>query len=353
LQNVAFETTVPAPPLTPTTTPPPTTTPTVTPTTAPPTTTVPPTTPVTPPTTPTAPTTSPDAQLSISSPTDGSEVQGRVGVGMKVSGAQAVGKVRLYVDDRLIATDYRAPYAFKWNTRSVAPGSTHTLSGRAYNAAGSQIGASAIAVKVASSSNLKVREVSSSPVAMDIFPDLVGGSSYVDAVLALAEAGVVSGFKDGTFGADRPVNRAQFSKMASGTLGIADGTSIQTPFFDLGTADAELYPHKFVASLVSLGAVQGTSVGNFSPWESVSRAQLVTVAVRALRTLAPQALDYPPSGYVSYLGAFDPKHGEAMRIAEYNGLLEGLVGYGSVWDPWLAASRGEVAQMLRNLTVLG
>jgi len=38
-----------------------------------------------------------------------------------------------------------------------------------------------------------------------------------------------------------------------------------------------------------------------------------------------------------------------MRIAEYNGLLTGLQGFGMGWDPWPAASRGECAQILWNV----
>jgi len=45
----------------------------------------------------------------------------------------------------------------------------------------------------------------------------------------------------------------------------------------------------------------------------------------------------------------DVNHGATMRTAEYNGLLEGLQGFGRAWDPWKQATRGEVAQMLWNL----
>jgi hypothetical protein len=140
--------------------------------------------------------------------------------------------------------------------------------------------------------------------------------------------------------------------MAAGTLGIADGEPTWTPFLDLGPVGVDLYPHFYIAALFSLGAVEGTSANQFSPWDSVSRAQLVTIAVRALRTLAPEAVGEPPAGFVSSMGSFSPSHEKSMRIAEYNGLLEGLSGYGSAWDPWAPATRGEVAQILHNLTIL-
>ncbi len=38
-----------------------------------------------------------------------------------------------------------------------------------------------------------------------------------------------------------------------------------------------------------------------------------------------------------------------MRTAEWNGLLNGLAGFGSEWDPWAVASRGETALILHRL----
>jgi len=346
-------TTTPPPPTTTTTTRPPAATTTTTTTVAPSTTTTTLRVTTTTTTAPVVPPKPATAQVSIADPTDGSLVQGKVGVRMTVTSAIAVSKVRLYVDGRLIASDYQAPYAFTWNTRSAVPGSAHTIAGRAYDASGTQIGTTAIVVSIASSTAARTLRAAASttPEAAAAFSDLTLSSQYGEAVLALAEAGVVSGFEDGSFGGDSPVTRAQAAKMAAGTLGIADGNSTWTPFLDLDPADADLYPHKYIAALFFLGAVQGTSPDQFSQWDAVSRAQLVSIVVRALRTLAPGALAQPPAGFVSAMGDIDPSHTESMTIAEYNGLLQGCYGYGSAWDPWAPATRGEVAQILRNLTI--
>lgn len=269
----------------------------------------------------------------------------------EVTSAVAVGKVQLYVDDRLVATDYREPYAFTWSTKSVASGSSHTLTGKAYGSSSEQLGTAAVAVRVANSASGK-SVVAAADMPANVFSDLTPNSPYGEAVLALAEAGVVTGFADGRFGSGSPVTRAQVAKMVAGTLGIADGESTWTPFVDLDPADADLYPQKYIAALFSLGAVQGTNADHFDAYDPVSRTQLVSIAVRALRTLAPGALEEPPAGFISAMGDFDPSHGESMRVAEYNGLLDGLYGYGSAWDPWVLATRGEVAQVLRNLTTL-
>jgi hypothetical protein len=73
---------------------------------------------------------------------------------------------------------------------------------------------------------------------------------------------------------------------------------------------------------------------------------MVTIVVRAAQNLFPGVLATPPAAYAGTLGSFDTEHAANMRIAEYNGLLTGLVGFGRSWSPWAAASRGEVSQVL-------
>jgi len=294
--------------------------------------------------------------LTIASPADQSTVQGRVAVRMTVASPVAVSKVRLYVDGRLLSQDYRAPYSSTWSTRSAAPGSPHTLKGIAYDRFGRQIGQGSVTVRVAGTVVLAAAvapaEVSAPVSATGTFTDLSSNSPYGSAVATLAEAGVVAGFSDGSFRTDQTVTRAQLAKMVAGTLGIADEDSTLGPFVDLDVADSDLYPHKYVASLFALGAVQGTSPSLFSPWEQATRAQVISILVRSMQALAPGALAEPPSGYVSAVGMFDPSHDGAMTLAEYNGLLAGLESYGPSWEPWAPATRGEVAQMLSNLTLL-
>ena len=111
----------------------------------------------------------------------------------------------------------------------------------------------------------------------------------------------------------------------------------------------ESFPGKFIVALSRLGVAQGTSATRYSPWSPLSRAQLITMTVRTIQALEPGRLHEVPAGYVGSLGDFSTVHGPAMRIAEYNGLLSGLAGFGSGWNPWNIATRGEIAQVIDNL----
>jgi hypothetical protein len=185
------------------------------------------------------------------------------------------------------------------------------------------------------------------------FMDIFGTYPYRTAVLGLQEEGVVGGYPraggESEFRPNAPLYRAQFAKMLAEGFDVPVSEELVAPFTDLGADRSDLYPHEYVAALTSLGIVKGTSAQHFSPWASVSRAQLATFAVRTVQTLREPGLLVPGEPWMtSTLGNFDPTHGPAMTLAERNGLLDGLVGFGKNWDPWAPATRAEAAQVLWN-----
>jgi hypothetical protein len=172
------------------------------------------------------------------------------------------------------------------------------------------------------------------------------------AIASMLSYGIIGGYGDGTFRPDAPVFRAQFAKMAVGALGIAVEESMTSPFTDLGSDDpADLYPHEYVAAAYGAGLTQGLTPATFAPWTNISRAQMMTMVVRAAKAYAPDTLMAVPPGAALVMNAFtDSTHGANARIAEYNRLLTRIDLAG--WDVWAPATRGEVAQMLWNLMAL-
>ncbi|MBN1632170.1 MAG: S-layer homology domain-containing protein, partial [Thermoleophilia bacterium] len=136
--------------------------------------------------------------------------------------------------------------------------------------------------------------------------------------------------------------------------------STVTRFTDLGTPNEAGYPHRWVQTAYDRGITQGTNAGGtlFAPWEPIRRDQLAGMIVRGAKEVMTGALEEPPAGAPSLFGGVGDPHGDNLRIAEYNGLLEGLLDAdavdgpdpaGTEWDVMLPATRGEVAQMLYNL----
>ena len=183
------------------------------------------------------------------------------------------------------------------------------------------------------------------------FPDVPTNHPYADAITGLSDEGIIGGYTNGKFGLLDAVKRAQFAKMITGTLGIPPNSSTWTRFLDLGAPDTYGYPHVYVQAAFDNGITYGVNAAQdqFNPWVPIHRDQVVSMIVRGVNNLFPSALLDPPSGTYSYFADVPDPHGGNLRLAEYNGLLEGLIGLGPNWNVTANTTRGEVAQMLWNL----
>ena len=185
------------------------------------------------------------------------------------------------------------------------------------------------------------------------FVDVPPGAPYYAAIQGLYEAGIVSG-DDGPLGPEfRPNNavwRQQFAKMICGVFDLPVTEGMTSPFTDLETDDpTDLYPNEFVAAAYANAITTGTSPTTFGPYLDISRAQVITMVVRALQTLHPGVLSPPSAGFTNAWGiSFSGIHGPNALLAEANGLLAGLPLIGAANDPWAPMPRGEVAQVLWN-----
>lgn len=178
------------------------------------------------------------------------------------------------------------------------------------------------------------------------FPDVGSNTLYAQQIRHLADRSVVSGFSNGTFGPNQKVTRQQFAKMIVLALGYEVSPLTACGFKDVvalpGSADP-LYPVCYIAACAKAGITVGTTVDTFSPYDQITRAQLITMVVRAA------GLSDPPAGYRPPFDYFSPVHYQWARKAAYAGLLDGLAGLGSGFDFWAPASRGEACLLLANL----
>ncbi|MBI4086059.1 MAG: hypothetical protein HY433_02350, partial [Candidatus Liptonbacteria bacterium] len=85
--------------------------------------------------------------VSIISPFNGATVSGPINVNADATDNVAVVKVEFYVDNVLKASALQSPFYFSWNSLLSLPGS-HTLTAKAYDAAGNVGRSSAVAVNV-------------------------------------------------------------------------------------------------------------------------------------------------------------------------------------------------------------
>ena len=180
------------------------------------------------------------------------------------------------------------------------------------------------------------------------FIDVFADHPYYRAVLSLAGAGVVTGKDDGRFYPDDPVMRQQFAKMIVLGCEYPVTESDKCRFKDVTKSGASsLYPDNYVAVCAAHQITVGKTETEFDPYSSITRAQVMTMVVRAAQDYKPPAIEEPPAGWRGRLPAGDPTHGANIARAEYSGLLAGIDL--STFAVAGFATRGEIAQIICNL----
>ena len=105
------------------------------------------------------------------------------------------------------------------------------------------------------------------------------------AIAAIVDAGIISGYKDGSFRPGRAVTRAEMAVMLARALGFALEEKAVTGFAD----DAEIpaWARGAVAALHRLDILSGREAGEFAPDDPLTRAEAVVVllALKAYQDL--------------------------------------------------------------------
>jgi hypothetical protein len=103
---------------------------------------------------------------------------------------------------------------------------------------------------------------------------------------ALVEAGIISGYQDGSFAPRKSMSRAELAKIITLSLSLQEASEEAAPFTDVEKGS---WYRGYVGALVKAGITQGTSTTTFSPNAEVSREELVVFFLRAMG-LEKQAL---------------------------------------------------------------
>jgi len=108
------------------------------------------------------------------------------------------------------------------------------------------------------------------------FTDVDPYSSHYNDILKLYNEGAISGYADQTFRPNQSVTRGQAAKMLATVLNL-DLKNVQDPYFKDVPKSSEYY--KYVAALQNAGIMSGYSNGTFMPNEVVTRGQLAKILV--------------------------------------------------------------------------
>jgi hypothetical protein len=97
-----------------------------------------------------------------------------------------------------------------------------------------------------------------------------------DAIVALIGEGIITGYPDGTFKPENPVTRAEFSKMVARAFAVR--AAGEPTFSDIKDNWAKTY----IAALTEAGIVSGFPDGTFRPSKDISRAEMTQILIRAI-----------------------------------------------------------------------
>jgi len=113
-----------------------------------------------------------------------------------------------------------------------------------------------------------------------------------DAIASLIDEGIISGYPDGTFKPENPVTRAEFAKIVARAFAIRP--TGEPRFSDIKNNWAQAY----ITALTEAGIVSGYPDGTFKPDRHITRAEMVTMLVRVVKLADKMdSLDQPEPSF--------------------------------------------------------
>lgn len=173
------------------------------------------------------------------------------------------------------------------------------------------------------------------------FTDVPKTSAYYPYIAALANAGIISGYQDGTFRPNAQILRQQMAKILTLGYGLTKATKLNHHFTDVSNNTEAAY---YVQTLWDYDITKGNSPTTFGPTKNLTRAQMATFIVRTEEIASGIAVqhvitDVPSSGVVvingerytvdtKYSSMFNRSNAAALKGA----VIEGRVSNGKVQD---------------------
>ncbi|MBE7703748.1 MAG: S-layer homology domain-containing protein [Cyanobacteria bacterium SIG28] len=165
----------------------------------------------------------------------------------------------------------------------------------------------------------------------------------------LTEVGVVVGYPDGTYKPDIPVTRAEFASMAIKALGQESANVTQEIHFNDLTPD--FWAYNIIQKAVYFDLIPDAKGESYRPYDSVTRAEAINIAVNALTTQQisqEKADDIIAKSYQDYeqLPAWFLMAAAKAHVLDLVVVMPGNEGKMEAMRP---ANRAEVAQILYKM----
>jgi len=164
-----------------------------------------------------------------------------------------------------------------------------------------------------------------------------------EAIIALSEKGIVSGYEDKTFRAENSVTREEYVKMLVVALGLYDENAT-CEFTDASSGN---WYDSYIASAVKHGIVNGVSEEEFGVGVNISRQDMAVIAFRAIQAQGKQLPDVQESTTFSDGAEISDYAGEAVKELQQANIINGM-GDGT-FAPKANANRAQAAYIMFSI----
>ncbi len=164
-----------------------------------------------------------------------------------------------------------------------------------------------------------------------VFGDIKGTEYYADSAEILAQMGILTGYNDGSFGAEKNITRAEMATIVCRLIdkeAIASQAKGKTDFDDVAS---DHWASGYINNATKEGIIGGDGNGKFRPGDNVKYEEAVKMLVCALGYAEDIEVD-PDDWSRAYLD-----------IAQEKGITDNLKGHKGE-----AATRGDIAVMVLN-----
>lgn len=177
------------------------------------------------------------------------------------------------------------------------------------------------------------------------FKDLGQTVWAADAIRELTEKGIIKGVSDTSFAPLQQVTRAEFITMIVRAFGILDNDA-KASFSDVQATD---WAYSYIASGVSSGLVNGVGGGKFDPKRAITREEMAIITANALKKFKGKSISDVDTALAPFKdkSAIAPYGKEAVALLAREGVVKGLNA--DTFGPKGVANRAQAAVIISNL----
>ena len=185
------------------------------------------------------------------------------------------------------------------------------------------------------------------PMNKDIFDDISSVQWARDAIIYLAENGIVNGKSANEFCPDDSITRAEFVKMLVGAMKIPQTGKTELNFSDVSPDD---WYCSSVAAAFDSGIVNGYA-GTFGAHDCISREDICTMLLRALRYSGKDiSAEEPDNGIFADFDSISDYAKDSVYALNAAGVVSGRSG--GMFAPKSNATRAEAAKMIYMILMM-